>query len=79
VFVRDKWKCKACGCNTPQSLRGTCDPDAPELDHIIPLSRGGWHAPDNCQTLCRQCNQDKGAQLEHEWKRHTASLDTYSN
>lgn len=68
VFRRDKWKCKACGCDTPKRLRGTYEDDAPELDHIVPLSRGGWHSPDNCQTLCRRCNQDKGAKLEHEWR-----------
>lgn len=68
VFRRDQWKCRGCGVDTPRRLRGTYEPDAPELDHVIPLSRGGWHAPDNCQTLCRQCNADKGALLPDEWK-----------
>jgi 5-methylcytosine-specific restriction endonuclease McrA len=68
VFDRDEWKCRACGIDTPYRLRGTYEPDAPELDHIIPLARGGWHAPDNCQCLCRKCNANKGALLPSEWK-----------
>lgn len=68
VFKRDKWKCRACGVDTPRELRGTYEPNAPELDHVVPLARGGWHAHDNCQTLCRQCNISKGAMMPSEWK-----------
>lgn len=32
-----------------------------EVDHIIPLSRGGVHAGYNCQLLCKGCNSEKGA------------------
>ncbi len=56
VFRRDIWKCKVCGCNTPVSLRGTLQDNAPELDHIIPLSKGGEHTMANTQCLCRICN-----------------------
>jgi len=31
-----------------------------EVDHIIPLSRGGRHDEDNMQILCRSCNRRKG-------------------
>ena len=60
VFERDGWLCRLCGTPTPREKRGTCDPDAPELDHIKPLSKGGHHAWSNVQCLCRQCNQRKG-------------------
>ncbi len=30
-----------------------------EADHIVPWSRGGHTSPDNCQMLCRKCNNDK--------------------
>ncbi len=60
VFERDGWLCKSCGIPTPREKRGTCEPDAPELDHIKPLSKGGHHVWQNVQCLCRQCNQLKG-------------------
>lgn len=61
ILERDKWRCQLCGVSTPKRLRGTTDPRAPELDHIIPLSAGGPHLPHNVQCACRQCNSDKGA------------------
>lgn len=59
IFWRDKWKCRHCGCRAPKSLRGSCHQSAPELDHIIPLSKGGRHSRDNTQLLCRACNAAK--------------------
>lgn len=60
VFDRDGWHCRNCRCATPRELMGTCDDNAPELDHVVPLSRGGAHAMDNVQCLCRVCNLLKG-------------------
>lgn len=34
-----------------------------EVDHIIPLSKGGLSEPGNLQTLCWRCNRAKGAKL----------------
>jgi Zn finger protein HypA/HybF involved in hydrogenase expression len=59
VFERDKWTCQLCGIRTPSSLRGTHRDNAPELDHIIPLSRGGEHTYRNTQCSCRKCNAAK--------------------
>lgn len=61
VFSRDKWKCRCCGINTPRSKRGSIDDNAPELDHIIPISEGGEHSKKNTQCLCRKCNQTKSS------------------
>lgn len=61
VFAMDGWECQGCGCATPQRLRGTHDGNAPEMDHIIALGRGGTHTMANVQTLCRTCNILKGA------------------
>jgi len=62
VFERDGWRCQACGCETPRSLMGLIKDNAPQLDHIVPISRGGPHTMDNVQCLCRLCNQIKGTQ-----------------
>lgn len=39
---------------------GTCHDKAPELEHIIPLSRGGLHTFSNVACSCRKCNHAKG-------------------
>lgn len=56
VLERDGWKCHLCGGKTPKSLRGTYEPNAPELDHIIPLAKGGEHSRSNTACACRRCN-----------------------
>jgi 5-methylcytosine-specific restriction endonuclease McrA len=35
-----------------------------EVDHVVPLARGGSHLPENIQPLCRRCNRSKGARSE---------------
>lgn len=59
VFERDRWRCAMCGVATPKRLRGTCEANAPELDHIVPLAAGGGHTKENCQCACRACNLAK--------------------
>ncbi len=59
VFMRDGWRCQSCRVRTPQELRGKNQPQSPELDHIVPLSRGGEHSYRNTQLLCRACNMAK--------------------
>lgn len=67
VFIRDNWTCQSCGDPTPDWLRGTIDDSAPEMDHIIPLARGGTHTDDNVQCLCRVCNLMKSDMLPSEF------------
>jgi 5-methylcytosine-specific restriction endonuclease McrA len=38
-----------------------------ELDHVIPLSRGGSHSEGNTVLACRTCNQSKGNLFVTEW------------
>lgn len=59
VFARDGWRCHLCGAKTPRKLRGTRDDRAPELDHIIPLAKGGEHSYRNTACACRKCNLEK--------------------
>lgn len=61
VFERDRWACQMCGIKTPKALRGTNDPKAPELDHVVALALGGSHTWANVQCACRRCNGLKGA------------------
>lgn len=59
IKERDKFTCKKCGNsikNEPNLLL--------EIDHIIPLSKGGLTTKDNLQTLCWRCNRQKGAKIE---------------
>lgn len=59
VFERDGWRCRICGISSPRSAMGTISHDAPELDHVLPLSRGGAHSYANTQLACRSCNRLK--------------------
>lgn len=59
VFERDGWRCQICRRKLRPKDKGTYKDSAPELDHIIPLSKGGEHSYRNTQCLCRRCNADK--------------------
>lgn len=61
VFQRDNYRCQGCGrCQTEMPL---------EVDHIIPLAKGGSNDLSNLQTLCRGCNGSKGAKFDHRFRR----------
>lgn len=62
VFERDGWKCGICGSNVPQNAPQGSGDEA-TLDHIIPMSRGGDHVPDNTQIAHRRCNSKKHKSL----------------
>lgn len=64
VFDRDGWRCQICGKATPKERRGSYYPNAPELDHRIPLSKGGGHTYANTQCACRACNGAKSNKTE---------------
>lgn len=40
--------------------------DSLELDHVIPLAKGGLHSKQNTKLACRSCNRSKGAKLQME-------------
>lgn len=63
LFARDGWRCKMCLCETPKKLRGTLQDRQPELDHVVPISKGGSHTWGNVQTLCRRCNALKSDRI----------------
>lgn len=45
-----------------------------ELDHIIPLAKGGLHDDGNLQLLCRSCNRSKNARDPVEWAQSKGRL-----
>jgi 5-methylcytosine-specific restriction endonuclease McrA len=63
VFTLAGWRCYICDEPTPRELRGTYEQRAPELEHIVPLSKGGMHTWDNVACACRACNLSKGARM----------------
>lgn len=55
VYERDGYRCRFCGRNDDEVNL--------EIDHIIPISKGGKSTLDNLQTLCHDCNVEKGNQV----------------
>ncbi|QQW37454.1 HNH endonuclease [Mycobacterium marinum] len=54
IKTRDNHACRSCSVSLaaePHLLL--------EVDHVIPLSKGGLSTPDNLQTLCWRCNRTK--------------------
>lgn len=49
----------------------------PEMDHIVPLSRGGRHAIGNVLPSCSECNRSKNATLLIVWKCRRKGLGKY--
>lgn len=58
VFRRDRYRCQLCGIKTKNTVP---HPQAPTVDHIVPLSQGGDHSYLNVQCACFSCNSRKGA------------------
>ena len=52
IYKRDGYRCRNCGISNRYSNL--------EIDHIIPISKGGKSTYDNLQTLCHRCNVEKG-------------------
>jgi hypothetical protein len=51
--IRRRFNDRCACCRRPASEVGLM------MDHIVPLSRGGTHQPENMQPLCIHCNQWK--------------------
>lgn len=63
VFDRDGWRCHLCNGMTDRTKRGTLHPNAPELDHIVPLSKGGAHSYANTACAHKKCNHAKSDRI----------------
>lgn len=58
IKERDNFTCKQCGISVSQEPHLLL-----EIDHIVPISKGGLTTEDNLQTLCWRCNRSKGAKM----------------
>jgi hypothetical protein len=48
ILLRDGNLCRYCGT------------DATHVDHIVPVTKGGTHEPENLVSACEHCNKSKG-------------------
>lgn len=60
IKVRDNYTCQKCGLSIKDEKNLLL-----EIDHIIPISKGGITCKDNLQTLCWKCNRSKGSKIEN--------------
>lgn len=52
IYERDGYRCCKCGISDRYAQL--------EIDHILPIAKGGKTTYDNLQTLCHKCNMEKG-------------------
>ena len=71
VFKRDNYRCRECGATNKETTL--------EIDHIVPVSKGGTNNINNLQTLCKACNRAKHTRtwVGGEVKQNPIVLDTY--
>jgi len=62
IFFRDRNRCQYCGRVYPQKRLN--------LDHVVPLSRGGRSSWDNVVCACIECNSRKGSRTPEEAGMH---------
>jgi 5-methylcytosine-specific restriction endonuclease McrA len=61
IGMRDGWRCQV-----PEG-EGICGAPARELDHIVPISRGGsWFDPKNLRMACHHHQRVQGGRLGAE-------------
>lgn len=53
-----------------------CNEQSTEIDHIIPLLRGGSHSIGNLIGACKSCNNSKGPKTIMEWRVFKMSQET---
>lgn len=60
IKERDNHTCQNSRCN----ISLACEPHLLlEVDHVVPVSRGGMSTADNLQTLCWRCNRTKSNKM----------------
>lgn len=52
IAKRNNYTCQHCGKYMPDGV-------GLQIDHIVPISKGGKSIPENLQVLCSKCNGSK--------------------
>jgi hypothetical protein len=68
ILMRDGWVCQLCGTATRHDVEYP-HPMYAVVDHVVPLARGGIHAPSNWQTAHTFCNGMKSDLMLSEFHR----------
>jgi 5-methylcytosine-specific restriction endonuclease McrA len=68
VYSRSDGWCAYCSTELDFDLLSTVS--GPNIDHRIPVSRGGHNNPENLALVCRTCNQRKGVRTVEEFARY---------
>ena len=68
---KQEWLCAGCGIDISVKMQA-------QVDHIVPVSRGGTNDFENLQLLCHQCNVRKGAKSSGR-KPAVQQVSLYSN
>lgn len=69
ILARDKFRCRYCGRDAACGVRL-------ELDHVLPMSKGGTWEYHNLVAACSDCNQGKKAAIMEDktirkiWKKN---------
>jgi 5-methylcytosine-specific restriction protein A len=65
VFQRDGHRCQSCGKTGKKAKL--------QVDHIVPLAKGGSNDLSNLQALCAHCNQRKCDRIDLRFQRRFES------
>jgi 5-methylcytosine-specific restriction endonuclease McrA len=65
IGAMQRWLCAICKTSVKRGYH---------LDHVMPLARGGEHAPRNLQLLCQTCNVRKSAKDPIDYMRSLGRL-----
>lgn len=63
LALRDGTDCSICGNPVDMTLTRADGLDCPSVDHVLPRSRGGTHAPENLALAHLRCNMLKSDRL----------------
>lgn len=67
IIAKSQGFCVYCGCNELSNERL-------QIDHFIPLSRGGVNQARNLVAACQSCNAEKGDMLAEEYRAYLCAL-----